>query len=384
MKIAVYCQHVLGIGHLIRTLEICRALAKHDVILIAGGEMPDVSFPGHVREFQLPALMMDAGFNALFATETDKTVERVKEERRKSLHDFFVREAPDLFLVELYPFGRKAFRFELDPILRGIRNGYLPACRVVCSLRDILVEKKDAVTYESRVINLLHKFFDALLVHSDPDLLKLDKTFSRTGDISIPVVYTGFVGAKPEQDSGRNLRRKLGVGDTTKLLVASAGGGKVGGRLLKAVVEAQTLIESKCLLHVFSGPFMENSEFLELKQYETHTVRVSRFTSDFLSFLDAANLSISMAGYNTCMNILAAGVPALVWPFAQNREQRLRAERLSRLGDIRVLSDNDLNPPRLAGLMKETLVGPARANTRVDLGGAAKTAEWLENWSPRT
>ena len=32
----------------------------------------------------------------------------------------------DLFIMDLYPFGRKAFRFELDPILHAIREKKLP------------------------------------------------------------------------------------------------------------------------------------------------------------------------------------------------------------------------------------------------------------------
>ena len=37
MKIIQYCQHVLGIGHLFRSLEISRALSDHEVILVTGG-----------------------------------------------------------------------------------------------------------------------------------------------------------------------------------------------------------------------------------------------------------------------------------------------------------------------------------------------------------
>jgi predicted glycosyltransferase len=66
-------------------------------------------------------------------------------------------------------------------------------------------------------------------------------------------------------------------------------------------------------------------------------ILVSRFTPDFLSYLEAADLSVSMAGYNTCMNILAAKTPAIVWPFSQNREQRLRAERLAQKAPFTVL-----------------------------------------------
>jgi len=89
---------------------------------------------------------------------------------------------------------------------------------------------------------------------------------------------------------------------------------------------------------------------------------------------------VSMAGYNTCMNILATQVPALVWPFPQNREQRLRAERLARLGLLEVLDAKDLRASRLAGMMEQKLARKTASRFRADLDGAEKTAEWLERW----
>jgi spore coat polysaccharide biosynthesis predicted glycosyltransferase SpsG len=41
MKIIFYCQYVWGMGHLFRSLELVRALAGHDVVLIAGGRKVD-------------------------------------------------------------------------------------------------------------------------------------------------------------------------------------------------------------------------------------------------------------------------------------------------------------------------------------------------------
>ena len=87
-----------------------------------------------------------------------------------------------------------------------------------------------------------------------------------------------------------------------------------------------------------------------------------------------------MAGYNTCMNILAAQVPALVWPFPQNREQRLRAMQLADLGWMQVLEEPDLEPARLAGLIERQLAQPHRPKKSVDLNGAVRTAEWLGAW----
>ncbi|MCP4692837.1 MAG: glycosyl transferase, partial [Desulfobacterales bacterium] len=370
MKIIQYCQHVLGIGHFFRTLEICRALRSHEVVLVTGGAPVDAALPPGVREIRLPGLMMDDDFKNMFSTEPGKTVEEVKEERRELLWEIFEKESPDLLIVELYPFGRKAFRFELDPVLAGIRDGKLPPCAVVCSLRDILVEKRDAASYENRVLKLLNGFFHALLVHADPGLLALNETFSGTDDIAVPLVYTGFVTPRPAPDARTRLRRRLGLGEEEKLVTASAGGGKVGGPLLKAAVRAFENMDGQCHLQVFTGPFMDNETVALLETFSSRRVRVSRFSTDFLSWLAAADLSVSMAGYNTCMNIMAARTPALVWPFAQNREQRLRAGRLARLGGLRILEDEDLAPARLASLMTRTLSKKEPPGAGVDLNGA--------------
>jgi predicted glycosyltransferase len=169
MKIVVYCQHVLGIGHLFRTIEICKALTGHDVILVTGGPRVAKSLPRHVREFRLPQLQMDAEFKGLFSTDPHVTLERLKEKRQARLLSFIKQEAPDVFIVELYPFGRKAFRYELDPVLETIRARQSHRCGIICSVRDILVEKEDQAKHELRAVKTLNRYFDAVLVHADPN-----------------------------------------------------------------------------------------------------------------------------------------------------------------------------------------------------------------------
>ena len=107
-------------------------------------------------------------------------------------------------------------------------------------------------------------------------------------------------------------------------------------------------------------------------------MQIIRFAPDFLSHLAAADLSISMGGYNTTMNILASGTPALVWPFGQNREQRLRADRLASLGVLQVLENEDLDPDRLAAIMDDWMSRSTRSAVNINLNGAANTARWIE------
>jgi predicted glycosyltransferase len=388
MKIIQYCQHVLGVGHYFRSLEIARALHHHEIVLVTGGPPVEVDLPSHVTEYRLPGLQMDGAFTVISPTDANRALDEVKEERKRLLYSLFEKNPPDIFLLELYPFGRKSFSFEILPLLEAIHRGDLSSTKVVCSLRDILVEKGNQKTYEQRVVDILNKYFDGLLVHADETLVSLSETFESTDRIKIPMVYTGFIAPRPEPDQGKKIRTRLGLKRDEALVVASAGGGRVGEELLRAVVEAYARLPGgrSLRLCVFTGPFMEEAHFSALTERVALLpgVQLRRFTADFLSYLAAADLSISMAGYNTCMNILATGVPSLVFPFSQNREQRIRAEKLAALGSLRLLREADLEPSRLATLIAEALnseIKPGRIP--VSLDGARETARWLEHWHTR-
>ncbi|MEJ2639580.1 MAG: glycosyltransferase [Desulfosarcinaceae bacterium] len=384
MKIAVYCQHVLGIGHFFRVLELCRALlVEHEVLLITGGKGVAVPLPEGLRRFELPALMMDAEFKGLHTTDGQDDVERVKARRRETLMELMQVERPDLLLIELYPFGRKAFRFELEPVLAAIQAGDLPPCKVVCSLRDILVEKADTAAYEARVLRQL-QHFDAILVHGDPAVISLDETFGAVDRIDIPLVYTGYITPRPGPRDRTEERRRLGLGDADRLVVVSAGGGKVGDPLMAAAANAFEWMapDPRLWMHLVTGPYGDPSLFEELAARSGTHFKVQRFSDRFLRLLAAADLSVSMGGYNTTMNLLAAQVPrALIWPFDQNREQRLRMERLRGRAPLHLLTDGDLPPEKLAARIAAMLDQPRGPLGTVRLDGAEQSARWLTGWA---
>ena len=380
MKIFFYCQHVLGIGHLFRSLEICKALSAHKVVLITGGPPIPVDLPEHIRVIRLPELQMDSGFKALLSSDQQKTVDQIIERRKHDLFALFKKEQPDVFVVELYPFGRKAFRFELDPVLEAISEKKLAPCKVICSVRDILVEKEDQHRHETRALKTLNQYFDAILVHSDPKLIRLEETFFRFDDLKIPIVYTGFVARQCPAGARKKIRNQLGLDGMQKMIVASAGGGSVGTILLESVVKAFQRLSAdntKCL-RVYAGPYIAQKDFESLRRQSGQRVFIGKFSTDFLSYLAAADLSISMAGYNTSMNILATGVRALVWPFSQNQEQTMRAGRLAEIGALKVITRRDLSPQRLERLINQSLSLESATTFDLDIDGANRTARWLE------
>jgi len=369
MKIMLYCQHVLGIGHFFRSMEVARALDRHEVLFVEGGDPLDgFTPPHHVKRSFLPPLMMDAEFSRVESRLGD--VEAIKNERRQLLMSYFLGFSPDVLLIELFPFGRKQFHSELMPVLEMIQAQGLPV-GVVCSLRDILVEKEDRAAYEERVLGILNTCFHLLLVHADPRVISLAETFERVSDIRIPFHYTGFVAREaPARERFHENR----------VIVASSGGGKVGTEVLASTVSAvRRMPDDDLRLRVFLGPYMESADRALISDLASPDSRISLcpFSTDFLRELAKADLSISMAGYNTCMDILSARVKALVYPFPQNREQQMRAEKLEKLGLLTILRSLETEP--LALTIQNALENRhTTPSTALDLNGSRNTARAIE------
>jgi predicted glycosyltransferase len=383
MKIIFYCQYVWGMGHLFRGVEFVKALSDHQVTLIAGGQEVDIDLPDHVTLLRLPTLYMDEKFTKLIPGNPGQSVDDIQHERKDILFRLFEKQRPDLFIVELFPFGRTVFSFELKPLLQSIREGRFGNVKSICSLRDILVEKKHAQAYEERVLNYLKNYFDLLLIHSDDTLLPLDETFSRVDEIPVPIYYTGFITQQGNPLNAEKLRQELDLGPYEKLIVASAGGGRAGYKPLKSVLKTCHLLRDTLpvRLEVFAGPFMNNEEFKEIFALSEPGMNVHRFTSRFLDYLYAADLSVSLAGYNTCMNLLVTRVPAIVFPYTREREQPLRVEKLKNFLPIRIIYDKDLKSERLGKHIEQMLnYPPAIKPIGLNLNGAENAARYLADW----
>ncbi|QJB55989.1 glycosyltransferase [Pseudodesulfovibrio sp. zrk46] len=381
MRVLFYCQHVLGVGHVFRSLEIVKGLADHEVILVTGGAELDIEPPANMTHIQLPGLMMSPDFKTFIPLEEGVTdVDALLERRLAQFRDIMAEHRPDIFLVELFPFGRKKFRFELLPILEDIRKGTWGNCKSVCSVRDILVEKDDMEKYTRGVLKMLNPNFDAVLVHADPELVTFDETFPGVKDMVPKLHYTGYVACKPAPGAGQALRNELGV-DDTPLIVTSVGGGNVCQELIDSVLEASPILNETHphRLCIFTGPYATDDNFARYQQMaEPYPwISVRRFTQRFPDYLAAADLSVSLGGYNTTMNLLAADTYGLMYPFMQNREQSMRAKRLEEKGILKLLGSDDLAPATMAKMMGEAIDHPAQSHT-IDLDGAANTARLLE------
>ncbi|MCP4671165.1 MAG: glycosyl transferase, partial [Desulfobacula sp.] len=213
-------------------------------------------------------------------------------------------------------------------------------------------------------------------------------TFSRIDKIKIPIVYTGFVTPLPEKKKVEQIRAKIRCDDNKPLVVASVGGGNVGALLLKAVVEAFKTkpLQDTARLHLYTGPYMDKKDKQYLHGCADSQIMVKEFTDDFVSLLAACDLSVSMAGYNTCMNIVAAEIPCLVWPFSQNREQMQRALKIAKFIPLTILEDEDLASTTLSQLIMKNIKKQRKKevgkdveiqDVKLDINGALNTCNWI-------
>lgn len=359
----LYCQHSVGLGHLMRSYALSAALAERfRVVLLCGGAVPaGIRPPAGVRVVALPPLGVDAG-GRFVSHDARYTIDAAWAARRARILATFRALRPAVVVVELFPFGRAKFARELVPLLEAARAA---GAVTACSLRDILVSRRaDQQEHDDRAARRADALLDAVLVHSDPRFARLEETFRPRRPLRVPVHYTGFVVREPPAAPAARGEHVL----------VSTGGGLVGEPLLRAAALAQPA--AGVPVRLIAGPLLPDEAFARLTALAGPGVELRRTVQDLGAELRGARASISQGGYNTALEVVRSGVPALIVPYEtpEEDEQVRRAARLERLGAVRVLRAARLG--ELAYELPRLLrFGPARAPLELD--GAPRSAALL-------
>lgn len=378
-KVMFYCQHILGMGHLVRSREIVRGLLpEYQICFINGGEViKEFPFPAEVEVVNIPAVKTNTEFQGLQPVDTSLSLEEVKIMRLDKLMAVFDEFQPDILIIELFPFGRRSFSFELIPLVEKAKAA---GTKIVSSLRDIVVTKQNQERHEEKVCRLMNQYFDMLLIHGDRQFVKLEESFSRVGDLNCQVYYTGYVTQPVPEVPARS---ELKLPADKPMILASVGGGRFGHELLRCIAKATPILEQALPHHIqmFTGPFMPEEVFNDLQEIVAGqtNITIDRYTNRFLAYMQQAELSISMSGYNTTMNILSTSVRAMILPFTGNndREQTIRAKKLEKLGIVKAISPEDLQPEIFAEQIIDYLNQKPNL-MQFDFNGVANTAACLE------
>ena len=376
MKLLFHVQHMLGVGHRVRAERIVHACAAagFDVTLMEGGvpgQVPVDEDAGRIHRVQLPpARAADAAFSGVVDAETGLAIDDAWRARRKARTlETLAAVQPDILLVEGFPFARRAFRFELEPLVDAARS---MDARTAVSIRDILVARPNRLK-TAQIAETARCLFDIVFVHGDPNFVALRDSFSATAVLADRIRYTGIVAPSPVP-----ITRQPDQGE----VLVSAGGGATGGDLMRAALAARPLTKvADRPWRFLVGPNLPEADRAVLAAAPAGVI-VEPARSDFQSLLASAALSISQAGYNTVADIAVTGCPAVLVPFegptGGETEQPTRARLLERAGRVTVVREPSLSPARLAAAVDGALALPASWGQPYRTDGADETARILQ------
>ena len=369
MAVLLWVQHLLGSGHLRRAAILARAIGKRGLrVVIASGGTPAPWLLGDDLELvQLPPVRAsDLSFASLLDEHGLPIDDRFRALRRDRLLGLFQELRPRVIVTEMFPFGRRAFRFELLPLLEAATR-VRPRPWRLCSVRDVLVRKPDPEGY-AWMLAQAHAHFDRILAHTDPRLIPFALTFPHAAALGDRLVETGYVTEPLAAPTAE------GRGE----VLVSAGGGRVGARVLEVALEARPLSRLRQRpWRLIAGGQLAGDAFQSLAARLPRGVILEQQRDNFPALLANSLLSISQAGYNTVLEGLRFQKPMVLVPFdtATETEQRTRAERLVQLDLAEVVWESELTPRTLAGAIDRAWrARPVRAPA-FRLDGAARSAD---------
>ncbi len=341
MRVMILVTHLLGTGHLSRAATLARAFVAggHSVDLVSGGTpVGNLDYSGMALH-QLPPVKSDGvNFTRLLDENGVVVDETYLQNRRKIACDLVRQTAPDILITELYPFGRRVLRHEFQAVIETAHSQPQQPL-VLCSIRDILAppSKPEKATKTEAIIT---RDYSAVLIHSDQALMPLETSWPVTASLAKMLAYTGFVAPPPP------VPHPDGVGQGEVLV--TAGGGGVGTDLFSVAVQAARQDSRHWRLLV--GGSDAASEITRLQALAGDTaITIEPTRPDFRQMLPHAAAAVAMCGYNTAMDLLQTGTPAVFIPFDAGGEveQTLRANRLATSGQFDVVTAASLTPEKL-------------------------------------
>ena len=366
MLIMLYSHDSYGLGHIRRSLEIAQHLSEripHASLIMLTGSMQAHAYalPARMEYIKLPALTKDAG-GQYCSRLLPHTIDITLKLRRRIILESVRNLRPDILLVDKAPAG---IRGELLPALQFLKTRS-PSTRMILGMRDI-EDHPDHVQAEwtkSGIVPLLKNTYHAIFLYGSRTLYDPVKEYGLPLSIEKKIVSCGYVGRTQPNVSREDIRRELAL-QSNRFVLVTPGGGDDGYPLLKTYV---TMLRKRFASRrpdfdtlIVTGPLMSPKQHRRLQQAASPelALTVLNFTPRLYEYLAAADLVVSMGGYNTVVEILTANQRGIIVPRVHPRlEQCIRAERLAAHGLIDMIHPDQLTSTSLFKAITQSLQQP--------------------------
>ena len=332
-NILMYSHDTYGLGHIRRTLAIASHLRDPNVntIILTGSPIVGrFSFPQQIDFVRVPGMikMTNEEYLPLSIKINTRHALKIRQTIITSTAKAF---QPRLFIVDKAPLGLKR---EIVPTLQWLKRCH-PDTHTILGLRDIMDDAASTQKdwEEKGVYDVLEQYYSEIWVYGNQDFYDPIREYDIPDNISRKIVFTGYIPRRVTKPGEvREVRREQRLEPEEKLVVVTTGGGGDGYAHMDAYLR---MLEEwggppPFRTVMVTGPFMPKKMRVEIfNRSRSLAVRSYRFYRRMERLIGAADVVVSMGGYNTVCEILSQGKPSLIIPREQpRREQLIRAEIL--------------------------------------------------------
>lgn len=360
--------------------EIYRLHAEASILTFSDSQLGQFfSVSPHHDYIKLPSIAK-VGPGNWKATHLSMSFPEILHLRKQLLSHVLLNYAPDIFLVDHMPHGAMG---ELLPALEAMKHSRIHT-QVILGLRDILDSPEVTIQRwkAEGAYDAIERYYARILVFGMRDVYDVAEKYQFPQADAKKIFYCGYVTNLATANNAPSIRaRHLAdkpVG--TRLIVVMAGGGADAYPMMSTLIDAlpKVLESHKCVLVVITGPFMPAELIADLSQRAANLpIQMMESVNDSLSHIAAADLVISMAGYNTSVEILRMRRSAILIPRAgPSAEQRTRARLFADKHWVDMIDPDDLTPKKLAQRISYHFKHPVEANPNdpPNLNGASAAA----------
>ena len=371
-RLLVYSHDTFGLGNIRRTLKICDQLAKEipdlSILLLTGSSMVHAfRLSPKVDYIKLPCVHRQAR-NKYVAKYLHTSFKEISEMRQDLIHAAFRGLRPNIVLVDKVPIGIKG---ELLRSIEWLKEAQ-PSSRVILGLRDILDDPEHVQRlWESKAYyETLEKYYDSIWVFGSPKVYDMVTECGFPESIARKLNYCGYIMQSPVLRSKEEVKREFGI-TTGKFVLVTAGGGGDGYHLMKTYLKSLRPLEAyengdptrgihSVMVLGPDMPLRKKDRLLQGNGTRPGQLRVLDFSTEILNYMNAADLVVSMGGYNTVCEILALEKQAIVVPRVRPvAEQWIRTRRMQALGLVDMIHPENLTPAVLSQRVAQALFNGA-------------------------
>jgi predicted glycosyltransferase len=293
---------------------------------------------------KLPCLRRDGG-GVIGVKYLNLNLDKTVGLRRELILSTVMNFKPDIFLVDKKPGGVAG---ELEQSLKALKANS-PGTSIVLLLRDILDDAAATIDQWKRQHNydLLREYYAKILVAGLPEVFDVPKEYQFPPALRAKVHFCGYIKRDGGPENRQSARQQLGISERGRMVLVTVGGGEDGFVLLRSYLQGLPVQHDRWQTVIVTGPELVDSHKREIRRLAASCkyVNLIEFTDQMMTYMKAADVVVSMAGYNTICEVLSLRKRAVIVPRVEPvQEQRMRAERMARMGLFKMVHPADMTP----------------------------------------